>query len=376
AFRNDRSNRSRNCSHGKEEGRAQYFDGPTYRLVSTSPPKDCTLDDVPIIDLSGLTGDFEERKAIALEILSAAKNSGFFYIKNHGIPEQVIEAAHQKGREFFKLPEKEKRKLTSNTSAYGYTGFRERQANPGETKDRKEAFLCHYEPDFDPLHENRLDQVPVNVRAHLPREDFEWTDDGDSAVLPDFKATVLAHWRECLALSRRLIRVIALALDLPEDYFDSLTTYPGGDFAINFYPGHGDEPIQDPDEVGVGAHTDLQILTLLWQDSHRGLQVLNSAGEWMWAPPIRGTFVVNIGDFFMRMTNDRLKSTVHRVVQHGREDRISMPFFFGFNFDQELGVLPTCIDESSPAKYGPVTCGELIAKRLALAKVEMPHGSK
>ncbi|KAK6212904.1 2OG-Fe(II) oxygenase [Colletotrichum tabaci] len=353
---------------GKKKIFLNSYDGPTYRLVSASPARDCTPDEIPIIDLEGMNGDLNARKSVAADILHAAETSGFFYIKNHGIPERVIEDAHRKGIEFFKLPEAQKRKLESTTSAYGYCGFRERQANPAETKDRKEAFMCHYEPEFDPLHEQALDSVPAHVRQHLPKEDFDWTDEGDSAVLPGFKSSVLAHWRACLALSRRLIRVVALALDLPEDHFDHLTTYPGGDFAINFYPGHGDEPVQDPDEVGVGAHTDLQILTLLWQDGHRGLQVLNSAGEWMWAPPIRGTFVVNIGDFFMRMTNDRLSSTVHRVIQHGREDRISMPFFFGFNFDQKLGVLPTCVDESNPAKYEPVTCGELIARRLALAE--------
>ncbi|WYZ42881.1 hypothetical protein EsH8_VI_000580 [Colletotrichum jinshuiense] len=354
---------------GKRKVFLNSYDGMTYRLVSTNPPRDCTPDEIPIVDLDGIYGDLDARRSVARDILHAAKTSGFFYIKNHGIPKHVTEAAHQKGIEFFRLPEQEKRKLTSTTSAYGYCGFRERQANPADTKDRKEAFMCHYEPEFDPLYEDRLDQVPAHVRQHLPKEDFVWTDDGDAVVLPDFKSAVLSHWRACLALSRRLIRVIALALDLPEDHFDHMTTYPGGDFAINFYPGHGDEPVQDPDEVGVGAHTDLQILTLLWQDGHRGLQVLNSAGEWMWAPPISGTFVVNIGDFFMRMTNDRLRSTVHRVVQHGKEDRLSMPFFFGLNFDQEVGVLPTCVDENNPAKYGPVTCGELIAKRLAQADI-------
>ncbi|OLN95886.1 putative iron/ascorbate oxidoreductase-like protein 1 [Colletotrichum chlorophyti] len=348
------------------------YDGSTYRLVSTRPARDCTPDEIPIVDLSALHGsDLAARKTVARSILHAAKTSGFFYIKNHGISEGITEASYRKGLDFFKLPEGEKRKLTSNTSAYGYAGFRERQANPGETRDRKEAFMCHYEPEFDPLHEGRLDQVPANVRQHLPKEDFSWTDQGDTAVLSGLKSAILSHWRACLGLSRQLIRVIALALDLPEDYFDPFTTYPGGDFAINFYPGHGDDPVKDPEEVGVGAHTDLQILTLLWQDKHKGLQVLNSAGEWMWAPPIPGTFVVNIGDFFMRMTNDQLKSTVHRVVQHGREDRISMPFFFGFNFDQRLGVLPTCVDEQNPAKYEPVACGELIAKRLALAEIKL-----
>ncbi|KAL3300890.1 2OG-Fe(II) oxygenase superfamily protein [Colletotrichum asianum] len=345
------------------------YEGQTYRLVSTNPPRDCTPDEIPIIDLSGIYGDLDARKAVAREILHAAKTSGFFYIENHGVPEDVTRAAHKKGLEFFKLPEEEKRKLTSNTSAYGYCGFREIQANVTESKDRKEAFMFHYEPEFDPLYENRLDQVPDHVREHLPKEDFTWTDSGDDAVLPGFKSALLSHWRACLDLSRRLIRIIALALDLPEDHFDGATTYPGGDFAVNFYPGHGDDPVEDPDEVGVGAHTDLQIMTLLWQDEHKGLQVLNSSGEWMWAPPVPGTFVVNIGDFLMRLTNDRLKSTVHRVLQHGREDRISMPLFFGFNFDQKLGVLPTCVDEAHPAKYEPVTCGELIAKRLARTEI-------
>ncbi|KAK1975502.1 hypothetical protein LZ30DRAFT_754081 [Colletotrichum cereale] len=357
---------------GKKRIFLNSYDGPTYRLVSTNPPRDCTPDEIPIIDLEGMNGDLGARESVARDILHAAKTSGFFYIKNHGIPEHVTEAAHQKGIEFFQLPEERKRKLESRTSAYGYCGYRERQANPAESKDRKEAFMCHYEPEFDPLHEGDLNQVPEHVRQHLPKEDFDWVDEGSSAVFPGFKSSVLAHWRACLALSRRLIRVIALALDLPEDHFDPLTTYPGGDFAINFYPGHGDQPVQDPDEVGVGAHTDLQILTLLWQDGHRGLQVLNGAGEWMWAPPVRGTFVVNIGDFFMRMTNDRLSSTVHRVIQHGREDRISMPFFFGFNFDQKLGVLPTCVDENTPAKYEPVTCGE-VSLRILLSSRRPPR---
>lgn len=230
---------------------------------------------------------------------------------------------------FFKLPESQKRRLISSTSAYGYSGFREIHANPTESKDRKEAFMFHYEPEFDPLYQDSPDQIPAHVRQYLPKEDFVWADSGDEAVLPGFKSALLTHWRACLALCRRLVRVLALALELPEDHFDAVTTYPGGDFAVNFYPGHGEQPIDDPDEVGVGAHTDLQILTLLWQDDHKGLQVLNTAGEWMWAPPVAGTFVVNIGDFLMRVTNDRLQSTVHRVLQHGKEDRISMPFFFG-----------------------------------------------
>jgi isopenicillin N synthase-like dioxygenase len=193
------------------------------------------------------------------------------------------------------------------------------------------------------------------VRDHIPKDKGIWEPIG----VDGFQESVLTYWAACLATARHLIRLIALALDLPEDYFDQFTTYPGGDFALTFYPGHGEAPIENPDEVGVGAHTDLQILTLLWQDQNKGLQVLNSQNEWIIAPPIPGTLVVNIGDFLMRLTNDRLKSTVHRVVQHNKDDRYSMPFFFGFNFDEKLGVLPTCASEENPPKYQPATCGEV-----------------
>lgn len=231
-----------------------------------------------------------------------------------------------------------------------------------ENLDRKEVFNCHYEPEFDPAHMNRLSEVPQHVRDHIPKDKGIWEPVG----VPGFQEDVLAYWRACLATARRLIQLIALALDLPESYFDRFTSYPGGDFALTFYPGHGEEPIENLDEVGVGAHTDLQILTLLWQDQNKGLQVLNSQNEWIIAPPIPGTLVVNIGDFLMRLTNDRLKSTVHRVVQHNKDDRYSMPFFFGFNFDEKLGVLPTCTDEQNPPKYQPATCGEVSNHPIAL----------
>lgn len=90
-----------------------------------------------------------------------------------------------------------------------------------------------------------------------------------------------------------------------------------------------------------------------------GLQVLMNDGQWVKAPPIPGTFVVNIGDFLMRLTNDRFKSTVHRVHMRTSVDRYSMPFFFGFNPNETCSVLPSCISDDNPAKYPPISCGEV-----------------
>jgi isopenicillin N synthase-like dioxygenase len=139
---------------------------------------------------------------------------------------------------------------------------------------------------------------------------------------------VLTYWASCLTLSRNLVKIFALSLDLEENYFDSRTTYPGADGVFNFYPTTTDEEKANK-TVGLGSHTDLQLFTLLWQDMIGGLQVLNKEGQWIKAVPVQHTIVVNIGDFMMRLCNDKYKSTVHRVYNHSTVERISMPFFFG-----------------------------------------------
>lgn len=309
--------------------RLRTYDEPGiyYRDVSTRPPRDCTVEEIPIIDLTRMSGDLTGRKAIAAEIVHAAETSGFFYIKNHGVPDPATYGAHEAVKKFFYLPDNSKMavKVDPAVSFYGYQGPGTRRIDPGHAIDRRESFNFHYEPRFDPVHQGHLSDVPDIVRDHIPKDEYIWNDVG----LPNYQNDLITYWQSCLVLARHLVRILALGLDLPEDYFDKLTTYPGGDCTINFYPGHGDTPLDQRGEVKLNAHTDLQILTLLWQSEGRGLQILNKEDEWVFAPPIPGTFVVNIGDFLMRLTNDRLRSTVHRVKQHGKDDRYSMAFFFG-----------------------------------------------
>jgi isopenicillin N synthase-like dioxygenase len=157
-----------------------------------------------------------------------------------------------------------------------------------------------------------------------------------------------------------MIRIFALALDMPEDYFDSVTTNPGADGLYVHYPGCP-ETISDDTEtdVGIGSHTDIQCVTLLWQDMSGGLQVLSASDEWLDARPIPGTIVVNIGDFLQRLSNNRFKSTVHRVYNRQTTSRYSMPFFLGFNPDSVCKVVPSCVDEDHPALYEPISCGKV-----------------
>lgn len=188
--------------------------------------------------------------------------------------------------------------------------------------DYRESFSWRYEPQYDPEPKDPS-AVPAEVQAYIRGEDFVWE---GTSHLAGFQTACITYWQACLSLARRLVRVFALALDLPETHFDSVTTYPGADGVFNFYPAMTAAQAADSADVGLGSHTDLQCFTLLWQDMQGGLQVLNRDGQWIKATPVPGTFVVNIGDYLMRLTNDRLKSTVHRVYNRSTVDRY-VPFF-------------------------------------------------
>lgn len=237
----------------------------------------------------------------------------------------------------------------------GYSGSRTIHASPSESLDTRESFAWRYDPQYDPETKD-LSAIPKEVKPYLRGEEFVWE---GTSHLPGFKEDTIAYWQACLTLARRLVKIFALCLELPEDYFDNVTTYPGSDGVYNYYPAMTPEEAAKTQDVGLGSHTDLQCFTLLWQDMIGGLQVLNSQNQWVKATPIAGTIVVNIGDYLMRLSNDKFKSTVHRVFNRSTVDRISMPFFFGFNFNETCGVLPTCTDEDNPPKYEPISCGDV-----------------
>lgn len=346
--------------------------GPVYRNVLKTLPRDCDPSEVPVIDLSPIYGDLAARKGLAATIRNAAENTGFFYIKNHGIARTTIGAAHTQAKALFALPEAVKRTVSTRNSSFfnGWTEKHGTNVSPSESRDYREGFMWSYDPRYDPAPGRAAQPVPAAVAPFLKGEEFVWEATG--ALLPRFKTDVLEYWAACLALARRLIRVFALALELPETYFDELVTYPGADGVFNWYPAASAVPPESSEDVGLGAHTDLQSFTLLWQDAVGGLQVLTHEGQWVKVPPVEDTFVVNIGDFLMRLSNDRFKSTVHRVFNRAPVERISMPFFFGFNFNEECGVLPSCTSESNPAKYEPITCGEVRLLMLRMLLFSLP----
>jgi len=184
--------------------------------------------------------------------------------------------------------------------------------------------------------------------------------------LPGFREAVLEYYHAAVGVGRLLFPIFALALDLSEDFFDDKTKNSAAIMKVLHYPPQSG-PVDDR-IIGVGAHTDFECFTILWQEPGiQALQVLNQDKRWIDAPPIPGTLVMNIGDQFARWTNDVFKSTVHRAINRSGIERYSMPLFFGTDYDVKLVAIPSCVSEDRPAKYPVVTAGDHVEERLKAA---------
>ncbi|CAF1035011.1 unnamed protein product [Didymodactylos carnosus] len=312
--------------------------------------KSLPFSEIPLVDFGRfLNGNDKDKVEIAEQIGSACRNVGFFYIKNHGISSDLISRVYEQARRFFSLPIEEKMLIYIGLTSLnrGYTPiYEEKLSLKG---DLKEGFDCANE-----LEENDVDRVERGAQLHGPNV---WPKN-----LQGFKECVYdEYYLSVLKLAHRLLKSFALALNLPENYFESITQKPMGTLRLLYYPPQ--PPIIDPDQLGCGSHTDYECFTLLSQSNEKGLQVQNVLGEWIEAPPIDGTFVVNIGDMMARWTNGVFISTVHRVINTSGRERYSIPFFFGPDYFTKIECLKTCINEKNPPKYAPITAGDYLVSR-------------
>jgi len=308
--------------------------------------------ELPVIDFAPMFGsDPEAKKQMAQELKQACMGVGFFHLANHGVPQSLIDRTFARTAEFFALPLADK--MTADaTQAPGYPGFYPmKEAVGGVARAMQEGFNMNFAlPPDDP---HMVKGLPLHDRNLWPEKPAGFREDME------------AYFDAMRALSRRMFGAFALALDLPEDYFDALTTKPITLMRVNHYAAQPDAV--DDEQIGGKPHTDFECFTILAQQKDIvALQVATGAGydEWISVPPIPGTFVVNIGDQMTRWTNDMFASTMHRVVNSNKVDRTSIAFFAGTDYDAEMAVLPTCVPAGEAPKYAPIKSGEYVLGRV------------
>jgi isopenicillin N synthase-like dioxygenase len=310
--------------------------------------------EVPILDLTPLTngGPIDE---LAKELDRVCRDTGFFYISNHGVSENALNVAFGATRRYFAMPlEIRQAHLMHPFFRRGYMPMGASH-KPGFGADLKES----YEVGLD----LPLDDPDVAARRplHAPNQwppEFPW-----------LREAAEAYFDQTKALGERLMVLIARALRLEDDYFLQYAKKPVVQMRLFHYP---PQPATT-ESLGAAPHTDYGMITILAQDPIGGLELQKRDGEWIAAPYIDGTLVVNIGDLFQRWTNERYVSNYHRVINQTGQERYSIPLFFNLDFDAPVTCLPTCCSESNPPRYEPIKSGDYLVDRFKLIQKFKPE---
>ncbi|WP_376100378.1 isopenicillin N synthase family dioxygenase [Roseomonas sp. CCTCC AB2023176] len=282
---------------------------------------------------------------LAAEVRAACEGPGFFYVRGHGIAAEVIDAAAREALAFFRLPHQTKRGVAANRLHRGWHAMGGALMEGAKHPDRKEFFSIGLElPEDDP-----------DVVAGVPlRGPNQWPN-----FAPALRPAMSAYFGAVGRVGADLLRAVAVSLDLSPAFFADRYRKPLQRTQAIYYP-----PIDlREDEFGLAAHTDFGCITLLWQDDNGGLQVREQqSGEWIDAPPLPGTLVVNVGDLLGRWSNDRFASTPHRVLNRSGRERVSIATFYDPDFEarvdpRELGV------SDAEARYEATTAGAHILGR-------------
>ena len=314
---------------------------------------DILYDEVPSVDLEDFTADDAARQENFVRTLGDAfKNIGFVAVKNHGLSDAVTQKLYRSIEQFFDLPEavKTRYEVEGLGGQRGYTAKGKEHAKGRKVGDLKEFY--HVGQEIAEVDAARLG-YPQNI---FPQE------------IPEFEAATVEAYKTLEAAGRQILRAIALYLELDEFYFDRQVHFGNSILRpIHYFP------IADPqdipaDAVRAAAHGDINLITLLMGASAEGLQILRQDGKWIPVTTLGDRIVVNVGDMLERLTNKKLRSTVHRVVNPAEDlwntPRYSIPFFMHPVSEMNLAVLPSCINEQHPKQFADITAGEFLNQRL------------
>ncbi|MCK0100680.1 2-oxoglutarate and iron-dependent oxygenase domain-containing protein [Pseudohalocynthiibacter sp. F2068] len=319
---------------------------------------------VPAIDIAPfIAGDPEGKARVAREVAEAAQTIGFVVLSGHGIPQALFDTVFEKGFAFFDLPDKEKAKWhpTGPAKQRGYHGIATRGLSATLGKDapkdlRESLFL-------GPIDDHAADFAHISEAATAYAAN----------LIPDtssgLDASLVALYRAFEGLSADLLRIFAVAAEMPEDHFAPLIQKHFSIMSAHHYPALTEPPL--PGQLRTGAHTDYGALTILaMTEAKGGLEVARDGG-WVRVRPPKGALVVNLGDMMQRWTNDKWVSTMHRVVtpedlNDAMSRRMSIGYFMHPDYDAKIECLPSCAGDG--ALYPPITAGRHIQ-----AKIEASH---
>jgi hypothetical protein len=305
---------------------------------------------IPSVDLADfLSTDPARKLKFVNELGDAYENIGFVSVKNHFLSESLEENLYQQVKAFFALPieTKEKYEIPGIAGQRGYISFGKEHAKGRTVGDLKEfRHFGQYVDDSDPIKQ----EYPENVSV---------------SELPEFNLVGKEAYQLLEKTGKYMLRAIAIFLGLNEDYFDEKIHHGNSILRPIFYG----PIVNDPkDAVRAAEHEDINLITLLMGASADGLQVLNKQNEWVSVTALPDHLVVNVGDMLQRLTNNRLKSTTHRVINPPREmwgtPRYSIPFFLHPRSEMRLDCLDSCITTQNPKHFEPISAGEYLHERL------------
>jgi isopenicillin N synthase-like dioxygenase len=308
------------------------------------------MNTIPSVDLDDfISGDPKRKQKFVDQIGSAYEDIGFVSLKNHFLDDQLTAHLYNEIKAFFELPKETKKKyeIEELHGQRGYISFGKEHAKGKKEGDLKEFWHFGQEPDADA---NLTEEYPDNVTVD---------------ELKDFNQTGMKAYKMLEKTGINVLRALALYIGLDEFYFDKWAKNGNSILRPIHYPPITEEP---KGAVRAGAHGDINLITLLMGASAGGLQVLRKDGEWIDAIPEEDELVINVGDMLERLTNNKLRSTIHRVANPPKEQwdspRYSIPFFMHPRSEMSLNCLEECIDEEHPKAFADITAGEFLHQRL------------
>ena len=304
---------------------------------------------LPLIDMAGVReGDEAAILRAGEAIRKACSESGFFYIINHGVPQRVIDTAMAAAKTFFAYPADVKRQVAVNKRHRGWHALGGALMYEATKPDFKEFFSMGLElPEDD----------PCVLAGEALRGPNQWPD-----FMPELRLALDAYYEEIGLAGADLLKAVAVGLGIESGFFEPKYGKRLQRTQMVYYPPH--PPRAETDQFGVAPHTDYGCITLLYQDNSGGLQVRElGSNNWIDATPVEGSLVVNVGDLLARWSNDRFRSTFHRVINKSGHERYSIATFY----DPTYGAMVDPCDLGIDAKeslYPPVAAGDYILKRI------------